>query len=522
LRCIVILPFLLYLDDKLGKDQAVKVIESTGMDISHVRDANNWISFDYYCRFLRTIADIAGYPDAVFFIARQYTDKRTWGSMSQFLVHLGSPSSLFKLVVQFNRLWNRICDFSLRHHDARTCTFSMRYPRHKQDRNNCLAVQGSIAAAPGALGLPYAKVEELQCACNGEDSCVYKVTWVNKPTRLWGAIGFAAGSAIGAAAGFMSGWDIHTLVVPLALAATGYFMGRLLDYKLRLKDVYRQNEEQANSLLESMRAAEKLNEELQERVDLRTSELSKANAELSAALSELKESQRKLLDAEKHSAIGILAAGMAHEVNNPLSAVIMCIQTISKHVAGNPNTATHINLAISAAARCRRIVNELLAFSRDPQMMRHSEASAIIEETVDLFVAEHPGGISVSREIVEPLPAVVLDKWQIQQALMNILVNAFEAMKGKGVIRVAMKQDKDNLLITIADDGPGMTREFRERVFEPFHTSKAHGRGHGLGLAITVQLVRRNGGQITVESTVGTGTTFLIRFPAGSSAKTQP
>jgi two-component system, NtrC family, sensor kinase len=132
---------------------------------------------------------------------------------------------------------------------------------------------------------------------------------------------------------------------------------------------------------------------------------------------------------------------------------------------------------------------------------------------VDVFMVEHPSDIRVTKHIMPGLPTLQLDMVQIQQVIMNLLRNAADAMKYRGEIKVSLAHEGNSIVLKVIDHGCGISEVDRARVFDPFFTTKRPGRGIGLGLSISYQLIKRNGGTIEVASEEGKGTTFTVKFP---------
>jgi two-component system NtrC family sensor kinase len=144
---------------------------------------------------------------------------------------------------------------------------------------------------------------------------------------------------------------------------------------------------------------------------------------------------------------------------------------------------------------------------------------------VDVFTVEHPSDIRVTKHIMPGLPALKLDMVQIQQVIMNLLRNAADALKYRGEIKVSLAHEGNSIVLKVIDHGCGISEVDRGRVFDPFFTTKRPGRGIGLGLSISYQLVKRNGGTIEVASEEGKGTTFTMKFPVlegGPGAEGKP
>lgn len=521
LKCAVAGPMLRFLKERLGNEKTRAFVEETGITAEHLEDPSNWISYAYFCRFLRKLVELTGDPQSPRDIGRRYCDPDSWGSVAVFLKHVGTPADVYRLVVGFNGLWNRISEWHLAEMRANRCKIRVRYTKYSQDKNNCLAIQGSLAAGPRVFGLPSAEVREEQCACDGADACVYDVRWVNKPAHLWGYVGALAGLVMGAVGAWLMGREDWVIGGGALLALAGYFAGRVIGYKKRLSEVYAQNEEQATSLLESIRATETLNEELQRKVEQRTSELSDANQRLQSTIKDLRKSQEKVILAERQGAVGVLAAGMAHEINNPMNAIRLSLQALRESLPSGSELSGVVETASRATGRCSRIVGDLLSFSREPQQIALIALQDILSETLADFQKEHPGDFRITTQFCASVIPLRLDRAQIKQAVTNVLVNAYDAVEGKGNIDVSLGSSEKEVSLTIADHGPGIDESLLRHVFDPFFTTKksATRKGTGLGLSIAYQLVHRNGGTIEVQSEKGRGATFVFRFPltAGKS-----
>lgn len=516
LKCVVVTPIVRYLESLFGAEKARGLIAETEMNADYLLSPDNWISNDYFRRLLRKLVDATGNRRAPFVAARQFSDMGTYGLVARFLKQLVSPRTSYRLVVIYNSLWNKISRWEMLEDHVGACVIRVQFrPPHRQDRNNCLAIQGSLAALPRNYGLPFAKVEELECACGGKEGCVYRVTWADKPSWLWGGVGALIGLLIGAVASWVSGWVPGSAGWMLLLGFAGLLAGRGMDYRFRLRDVYAENEKQAVSLLDSMRAIEKLNEGLQQKVEQRTAELSEANARLEQALKELRDSQEKIILSERQAAVGVLAAGMAHEMNNPMNAIRLSLQALREGIASGHELADVVETATRATGRCSRIVSDLLSFSREPQQITPVALRDILAEAVVEFRRDHAGSFRIVTRVEAAPFTLRLDRAQLKQALTNILSNAFDAMEGQGEVEVLLRRGENEAILSIADRGPGIDPSLIRRVFDPFFTTKksATRKGTGLGLSIAYQLVQRNGGTIDVSSQPGCGATFVLRFP---------
>jgi signal transduction histidine kinase/ActR/RegA family two-component response regulator len=231
----------------------------------------------------------------------------------------------------------------------------------------------------------------------------------------------------------------------------------------------------------------------------------------------LKSSYDLLLQSEKMALMGQVVAGIAHELNNPLTIVIGNIQLMLMRERNEKNVES-LSRIQDGAERASKIVKNLLTFARQEKPERKlTNVNTVIRKSIELRSYElRVNNIEVSTELDENLPDTMADSHQLQQVFLNLIVNAEHAMleaHSKGLLRIRTRRDEGKILIFFSDDGPGIPSENLRRVFEPFFTTKAVGKGTGLGLSICQGIIVEHGGRIDVESTIGRGTTFAIELP---------
>jgi len=241
-------------------------------------------------------------------------------------------------------------------------------------------------------------------------------------------------------------------------------------------------------------------------------------------ITEQKRLRQQLLQAEKMSAVGELVSGVAHELNNPLTTVIGFSQLLRMNSNLNEHDKSDLELIIGEAERAREIVANLLTFARQT----HSEKQALsVNDVVEKVLALRAynlrtGSISVNKDLEASLPLVTGNFHQLQQVLLNVIMNAEQAMQEankRGSLTVKTKSDDETLTISIEDDGPGIDVENVNRIFDPFFTTKPQGKGTGLGLSISYGIIKEHGGDISANSTPGHGATFVITLPTTESAE---
>ncbi|HXG32845.1 MAG TPA: ATP-binding protein [Bryobacteraceae bacterium] len=237
-------------------------------------------------------------------------------------------------------------------------------------------------------------------------------------------------------------------------------------------------------------------------------------------ITERAELERRLVQADKLSSIGLLAAGVAHEVNTPLAVISTYAQMLAKQISGDQQKAALLDKIAKQTFRASEIVNSLLNFSRtSPKEFTEVDLARVIRETLSLI--EHQlakAGIEVRLELEEPLPLMKGDAGKLQQVFLNLFLNARDAMEDGGVLGVRARPSERGVEVEVSDTGRGIPPEHLHRIYDPFFTTKASRKGTGLGLAVTYGIVREHGGLIDVESRPGQGTRFHLDFPAVKKA----
>ncbi len=231
----------------------------------------------------------------------------------------------------------------------------------------------------------------------------------------------------------------------------------------------------------------------------------------------LDKTQAALVQSEKMSAFGQLSAGIAHEVKNPLTGILGHTQ-LSLHKLEEQHPARkNIVIVEKETKRCTTIINNLMKFARREEIQRRPlEINHIVKEA--LAIVEHQMTIShvkLQLDLADNLPPTPGNDNQLQQVLMNFAINAQQAMNGKpGLLRVETRRsDSGHNEIVVSDTGPGIPEEIRDKIFEPFFTTKPVGQGTGLGLSVTYGIIKDHNGEITLESELGKGSTFIITLP---------
>jgi signal transduction histidine kinase len=235
-------------------------------------------------------------------------------------------------------------------------------------------------------------------------------------------------------------------------------------------------------------------------------------------ITESRRSTEKTIESERFNALTLLAAGVAHEIGNPLNSLHIHLQLMERKVRkldGRVKEELQDAIAISRAeiTRLDSIVTQFLQAIRPSKPQLHPEnVNGIVEEAVRFFAPEiEDRDIVVEQELRSDLPLLELDRDQMKQVFYNVIKNSFEAMKRRGILRIRTDMDDTHVLVSFTDTGGGMSAETLSHVFEPYYTTKSS--GSGLGLLIVRRIVREHGGELAIESDEGKGLVLTIRLP---------
>jgi two-component system, NtrC family, sensor kinase len=308
-------------------------------------------------------------------------------------------------------------------------------------------------------------------------------------------------------------------------------------------------ETENQALDEEMKLLRSYNEVLFNKLEAKMQELQQTIERYQSSEEAMQGMQAQIVQQEKMASIGQLAAGVAHEINNPMGFITSNLTSLAKYAdrldtyiaalqgsiyscSGHPgleeldqlrqqlkvdyiisDVRELVNESMDGANRVRRIVQDLKSFSRvDHAEQASTNLNESLETTINIAWNELKYIATLEREFGE-IPSIPCYPQQLNQVFLNLLVNAAQAMETQGVITVRTWFENNHVCVSVKDAGKGMPEAVKKRVFEPFFTTKAAGKGTGLGLSISADIVRKHGGEISVESTEGVGTTFTVRLP---------
>jgi len=237
--------------------------------------------------------------------------------------------------------------------------------------------------------------------------------------------------------------------------------------------------------------------------------------ELNERLQELERTHDQLIQSAKLAAIGELSANVAHEINNPLTAVLTNAELLADDYGADDSRNRELQTIREEALRARGIVRSLLDFARQtPPKLELTEPGGIVQAVIPLVQKRAAvAGVEIRHASEVGRLPIMVDVNQMKQVIINLLTNAIDAMPNGGIVAVTERRQDDRAEVSISDTGMGIKPEHRDRIFEPFFTTKAAVSGTGLGLSVSYGIVERHRGTITVESTIGVGTTFTVSLP---------
>jgi len=230
----------------------------------------------------------------------------------------------------------------------------------------------------------------------------------------------------------------------------------------------------------------------------------------------LHNTQQELLHKEKLASMGQLAAGVAHEINNPLGTILLFAEAMHKDTPENDPRRDDLRMIVNETTRCKNIVADLLNFARQQEMLaQETDVHKLLERVIEEMCRQPSfGGLEIVRNFSPDLPTIQADADQLQQVFINLLNNAAEAIEGGGTITLTTRSVNGYWVeIKVSDTGYGIPEEHLSKLFTPFFTTKPPGKGTGLGLSIVYGIVKMHRGQITVQSQVGRGTSFTVTLP---------
>ncbi len=309
--------------------------------------------------------------------------------------------------------------------------------------------------------------------------------------------------------GAWAGFFVEALLLNLSL-------NRKIDFNKNVAETqYKKSQEELVQMQKEQNAI------LEKNVKERTQELEESNEELNETIKKLQDAQSSLVESKKMASLGLLSAGIGHEINNPLNYIKGGIRELERQL-GSKNDDELISKLIGivneGADRASAIVKSLSHFSRETtEMDEKCDLNQAINHCLVILETRLKHKVKVNKELTESSTIITGNEGRLHQALMNLLSNAEQAIKDEGTISISTAAENGGVVISIADDGQGIHQEDLAKIMDPFFTTKSPGEGTGLGLSITYKIIEDHGGNISVNSHPGSGTTFKINLPQNGS-----
>jgi signal transduction histidine kinase len=266
-----------------------------------------------------------------------------------------------------------------------------------------------------------------------------------------------------------------------------------------------------NAMLAQM---ENFNVALQERVREATSELRARNDELVQSYERVLSLRDALGRAEQMAAVGHMAASVAHQIGTPLNLISGYVQVIREEYGPDARVTRRLEIVQEQIAKVTSVVRTMLDHARRPTPREPTDLSALVQRVCDVARPKMTAmGVRLDFSMTE-VPPVLADPVQLELAVLNLLSNGLDAMPGGGVLTISLAPSPEGVRIEVSDTGSGIAADLLPRIFDPWVTTKEAGRGSGLGLSITREVLAAHGGTVTVRSEVGAGSTFTLVLPA--------
>ncbi len=256
-----------------------------------------------------------------------------------------------------------------------------------------------------------------------------------------------------------------------------------------------------------------------QQLEARIAERDEALSALRLEAAERSRVEEMLRQAQKMEVVGQLTGGFAHDYNNMLTIVVANLERAKRLAQADEGLQKPLDHAMQGADRAARLTHQLLAFSRrQPLQPTQEDLSRLVGGMTEMLATTMGPDIRIEMDLADPLDRVLVDRSQAENAILNLAINARDAMPEGGLFRLATRQSDGTVLLAVSDTGHGMAPEVLEHVFEPFFTTKGVGQGSGLGLSQVYGFTKQSGGEIIIESEKGEGTNVLISLPSAGAA----
>ncbi len=477
-----------YLEHELSREDAEKFLRAVGLGAAYLENENNWVDYRLYMKAWQAVGEQTSDPAIGTKIGHFVISRQNLGSIWPLLRAAGllggGTAAAYRFIPRVTNQFSRAGRFTVESSSRRGVRLSWKQaPGYAFHPVQCEYRRGLLTAGPRLADLPPAAVSDARCIGRGDGECLYEVRFIaDRATagRRWGAILGASGAAAMLLAG--GGWELAALLF-IAAGAVGYARDSANQLAFNTSVISGQLEELVEAKLR-----------LQEDYDT------------------LQRTQQQLREKERLASLGELSARVAHELRNPLGIIKGSAQVLadpSKPIAVRSEMTSFI---LEEADRMNAAITNFLVFARPKGSQRTpADVGALIERLLLEWSARGEGAAEVRFSQRGGPARVLVDPHQLHQVLLNLLLNASEAVGGKGTIEIEAERQADGLRLAVIDDGPGFSEEAQDRAFEPFFTTKRY--GTGLGLTNVKQMIEANGGEVEVGPRVeGRGARVSLRL----------
>lgn len=512
-NCTAIQGILIYFRRQYGQEALIQFLDEINLPYSQLSDRSEWISFDEYKCLIKAFVDYTGNPDTVLEIGKYSCSREALGWMwAIFLADFVGLQSTIKKVVENANLFNRASNWQIIKLNHNKFHLRINWKDGNQPSHHlCHYRQGLFSYLPSIWNGEPAKHIELKCKAKGDDYCEEIYTWKSRARYTFSLVfPLVAGTGIAA---YSSIFNEFSLLFTLYIAIA-FLIGKIFDDK-----ILNQNREYYNH---------------QQQTELRRTigELEKKQDELSATNKMANRAYEELFEGKKIESIKTIAAGTAHNLNNLLVGISgyvdMARYTLERKERENP-AIEYLREADKALKSSGKLINQFFNFSRTGTPITKS---ITINECLRESVAFSLMGSNVEciYDIDDKLSPINADKYQISQVIGNLVINAKHAMPQGGHLYVSAKniyvspnspaidpkvKNGSYVLISIRDEGCGIPKKQLKVIFEPYFTTKKHGKG--LGLASSISIIKKYKGYMIAQSEEGKGSSFSIYLPISES-----